>query len=789
MKSMNPKYPAAFECHLRRSATGATTLSRSRNAGECVARIRRVGDRVYIQAQDSEPPIKRNLQALDADTWCEIRSRDSLSVGDRQVALPDDCFQQRPRWNLVGRDIEYRLPSGKTLLQRTDVCILGGRLTAIMGPAGCGKSTLIKSLNGYLKPTAGHVALVRPNAAPIDTHRRPEATRTLLGYVPQETVLLPELTVGYSLDCRLALKYPDMPKDLRMRIAENAVHQLGFDRGKQTRDLLAKRVAVLSGGENRRANIAHELVLQPLVMLLDEPTTGVSAPDAERIVKCLKSLSQDQGIAVAAIIHQPSADVFAQFDDLILMNSHGRVVYHGPAVEACKVLSAFGHKENEPVNPAEVLLDLAHGGRLKSLADHLAFQNRYEKVLGLTHNQGDVLPQVRPEENTSPSWLYALQRLLRRSLRGFRNDRFTIGAAFGQAPLIALLIILAFIGYRDDWKAEDMYARYVTHFQSAYDKVLDIPIPAAALENLEAQDQWVRSLPSWEALHNQATRAAHGEAEKDRVRIAEQHAGQRGAIYFMLVATAIWFGVLGGSREIVCELALLRREVRSGVPLRAWLGAKFMAQALILAVQCALVAGLVVPVLLGRTGISLGMAWLLMWSAGISGISLGLLVSAIAPTYRVALTLVPLLMIPQFLFGGLVRSEARMGTAGRWMSQVTLQRWGFEPFCRHDPYGREGVLQSQVESAGELPETRIDDAAWIPRTMQYRLWFHADRDERLSSERHPLSRMVRFEETGLLAMHLGSGRLRQPDWLPTAIQLAMSALALMACAVLVRRKV
>ncbi|MBE9563453.1 MAG: ATP-binding cassette domain-containing protein, partial [Proteobacteria bacterium] len=114
----------------------------------------------------------------------------------------------------------------------------------------------------------------------------------------------------------------------------------------------------LSGGERKRANLAHELIAMPLVLLLDEPTSGLSSVDADKIVRLLHKLTQLDDLTTIATIHQPSQDTFELFDNLLLMNYGGTVVYYGAISQAVPYFESVTGIINTNRNPAEYLLEI-----------------------------------------------------------------------------------------------------------------------------------------------------------------------------------------------------------------------------------------------------------------------------------------------------------------------------------------------------------------------------------------------------------------------------------------------
>jgi hypothetical protein len=183
--------------------------------------------------------------------------------------------------------------------------------------------------------------------------------------------------------------------------------------------------------------------------------------------------------------------------------------------------------------------------------------------------------------------------------------------------------------------------------------------------------------------------------------ISVSAAQRRAAIYFVLVSGAIWIGVMGACREIVDEKDVIFRELRTCVDAFPYVVAKCVAQGLLVGGQTAVLAGVVASVLLHGGWQAVIVLWAVLWAAGFAAACLGLLVSAVARDSRTALTIVPVLMIPQLLLGGLLRPPAQAGEASvarRLCEYATIQRWGFEAAVATDSYRESGVVSVEFAS-------------------------------------------------------------------------------------------
>jgi hypothetical protein len=266
--------------------------------------------------------------------------------------------------------------------------------------------------------------------------------------------------------------------------------------------------------------------------------------------------------------------------------------------------------------------------------------------------------------------------LVRRNFRVFFSDWQNLVLVAAQAPAVALLIVLAFWGYRADNRDDNHFARVVYYFHEY----------KAPYEADHA------AIP----IRGEVVPMAEDAAERETFRVSEPAARTRAAIYFVLISAAIWIGIMSACREVVNEYPVVVREAHSCMSLLAYVTAKSFVQAVLVAVQSAVLCLIVVSLLFEDTWWDgLSRLWIPVWLTAFTSACLGLLVSAASPTSRAALTVVPLLMMPQLLLGGLLRPPSEAESPNRLrmaLSNVTIQKWGFQAALRTDKYAEGGVL-------------------------------------------------------------------------------------------------
>lgn len=200
---------------------------------------------------------------------------------------------------------------GFSALSNVSLAVSSGEILALMGPSGSGKSTLLYILAGLDDPTDGTVALVGTRWTNLSGKDRARFRRHNSGFIAQGMTLLPQATAAENVEVPLLLE--GIGRTERMRRVEKALDEVGLA------DLAASLTDELSGGEQQRVAIARALVLEPRVVLADEPTGSLDAQTAQIIARLLVAAATKTGAAVVLVTHDPAIAQHA--DRIITLNS------------------------------------------------------------------------------------------------------------------------------------------------------------------------------------------------------------------------------------------------------------------------------------------------------------------------------------------------------------------------------------------------------------------------------------------------------------------------------------
>nr|KYP53068.1 ABC transporter G family member 28 [Cajanus cajan] len=264
--------------------------------------------------------------------------------------------RKRPLIEISFRDLTLTLKAqNKHILRYVTGKIKPGRITAVMGPSGAGKTTFLSALAGKaLGCSVTGSILINGRNESIHSFKK------ITGFVPQDDVVHGNLTVEenlwFSAQCRLSA---DLSKPEKVLVVERVIEFLGLQ---SVRNSLVGTVEKrgISGGQRKRVNVGLEMVMEPSLLILDEPTSGLDSASSQLLLRALRREALE-GVNICMVVHQPSYALFKMFDDLILLGKGGLTVYHGSAKKVEEYFSSLGIIIPERINPPDYIIDILEG--------------------------------------------------------------------------------------------------------------------------------------------------------------------------------------------------------------------------------------------------------------------------------------------------------------------------------------------------------------------------------------------------------------------------------------------
>lgn len=482
----------------------------------------------------------------------------------------------------------------RKLLDQVSFAIKANEFVGVLGPSGAGKSTLIRALNGMRRTTKGRVLINN-----LELYQHIDSLKQSIGYVPQDDIIHRDLTVYRTLYYVARLR---LSRDVSKGEIDQIIGEVLDVTGLTTRrDTL---VSQLSGGQRKRVSIAVELITKPSVIFLDEPTSGLDPAAEERIMKLFRQIAES-GRTVILTTH--AMENVRLFDKVVLLMG-GKLIFYGTPTEVLKFVGATNfidlyNKIEEPVQ-AEVA-KLGSISATVTKAQQSAFETRRAEIAEV------VAEDWRRRFTATESYQQYVSEPLsqvQQAARGVSPPRRRRSFIDAVLQWITLVRRYAEVLANDKWNLLILIGQAPT---------------IALLTYLVVGENDARDFP-----------------------------------YFVLSLIAIWFGTSVAARELVKERPIFQRERMVNLRLLSYVSSKLLVLSLIVGLQATLLfttlkilhfAGIMY-----LPGVLFGLPHLLVLVlTGIVGIAIGLFISAVVKTSEMATSLVPLILIPQILFGGL----------------------------------------------------------------------------------------------------------------------------------------
>jgi ABC-type multidrug transport system ATPase subunit len=558
-------------------------------------------------------------------------------------------------------ELEFKFPNGHIGLRSINISEGSGKLIGIMGASGAGKTTLLNTLAGLETPSAGSVVI---NG--VDSHKEKEKIRGLIGYVAQDDLLIEDLSVFENLYYNAKLCFKDLNEEEIVKKVNIVLASLGLDRIAHLKvgSPLNKKI---SGGQRKRLNIALELIREPAIMFVDEPTSGLSSRDSENVIDLLKELSL-KGKLIFVVIHQPSSDIYKMFDKMYIMDTGGYPVFYGNPVEAVtyfkKATKQVGSDQGQcptcgNVNP-EVIFNIIEARVVDEYGDLTNKRKISPPEWHELYKQTHHLQRFDDIKTASQAALRVPSRLkqtiiftIRDFLSKISNTQYMVINLL-EAPFLALLLALI-VRYRNTGNANEYIFR------------LNDNVPAYVL---------------------------------------------------IAVIIALFMGLTVSAEEIIRDRKIQKRETFLNLSRSSYIASKLIILFTLSAVQTITFA------VIGNYILEIKemnfVYWLVLFSVSCFANVLGLNISASFNSAVTVYIIIPLLLIPQMILSGAIFPFEKLNnsvtTKGKVpvIADIMVSRWAFEAITveqfKSNPYEKYFFAVEVEESAASYRSSY-----WIPK--------------------------------------------------------------------------
>ncbi len=520
------------------------------------------------------------------------------------------------------------------LLNDISLPIAPHKFVALVGGSGVGKTTLLNALSG-IHPAARGTVLYNGQ----DYYRHLDDFSTQIGYVPQDDIIHGRLRVADALYYTAKLRLPD---DFKRSQIKERVNEVLADVGLTHRR--RQMVRNLSGGERKRVSIALELLANPRVLFLDEPSAGVD-PGLDRKMMLLLRHLADQGHTIILVTH--ATENIDACDAVCFLARGGHLAFYGSPQEAKEYFNAPKFSEiYSQLEPTPETKDIPVQAEKRFKASPYYQKYVVEPLKEHLQEQPDEQNEqiIRIKRNRSSNRWEQFAILTRRYWRLLANDTGNLLILLLQAPIIGVILyLLASQGTFDPTSIatcpvrQDPVNNTGSIVSLSCQKVIDLLNTPQGMAYAQQQGETRLQILQNAILPNSGANAQ--------------------TLIFIMAFTAVLFGCINGAREIVKEAPVYRRERMVNLGIAPYMFSKFVVLGIFSLVQSAIVVyavnlktpfhqGIFLPVIVEIT--------ITMVLSALTGMMMGLLISALAPNTDRAMSLVPLVLIPQVIFSGAI---------------------------------------------------------------------------------------------------------------------------------------
>jgi ABC-type multidrug transport system ATPase subunit len=527
------------------------------------------------------------------------------------------------------KNLEYKFKGGQLGLRNINITEDSGKLIGIMGGSGAGKSTLLNVLNSSEVPSEGGVFI---NG--INIHSEKQKIEGVIGHISQDDLLIEELTVAQNLFYNAKLCFGNLSDHQITKMVLDLLGDLGLS---ETRDLKvgSPLEKTISGGQRKRLNIALELIREPAVLFVDEPTSGLSSRDSENIMDLLKELAL-KGKLVFVVIHQPSSEIFKMFDKLMILDVGGYPIYYGNPVDAViyfkTIINHVNSNESECITCGNVNPELIFNIIESKVLDEFGNLTNSRKVSSVEWNK------------------FYIERI---------ENKMEVLEANTTLPESTLKIPSKFKQFKI-FITRDILSK-LTNKQYLAINLIESPLLAFILAYLVK---------------------FYNTDASNKVGYIFRENDNMPAYLFMSVVVALFIGLTVSAEEIIRDRKILKRESFLNLSRISYLFSKISIMFLLSAIQTTLF------VLVGNSVLEIkGMFldyFLVLFTTSCFANMLGLNISASFNSAVTIYILIPFLIIPQLLLSGVIVKFDKLNPAITSQSNVPFtgeimaSRWAFE---------------------------------------------------------------------------------------------------------------
>ncbi|OFY64119.1 MAG: hypothetical protein A2V64_12940 [Bacteroidetes bacterium RBG_13_43_22] len=594
--------------------------------------------------------------------YSEISSRISETAYKGRISLDAD-------------DVTFRFRNSENGIHNLNFHGECGELIGILGGSGVGKSTTLSILNGTLKPHEGKVLI---NGYDLYDESERENLNGVIGFVPQDDLLIEELTVYQNIYYNAKMCLNNLSESKLAEAVNKILIDFDLDEIKDLK-VGSPLKKVISGGQRKRVNIALELLREPTILFVDEPTSGLSSVDSEAVMNLLKEQSH-KGKLVIINIHQPASEIYKMFNKIMIIDRGGYQVFFGNPTEAIiyfKSVSRHANPDEDQcikcgnvdtdqilqIVEAKVVDEHGKATRIRKVSPK-EWADKFIEKTDSRVRMSSVEKQKIPENN------FSIPGLIKQSVIFFTRD-FLSKVADKQYIIISLL--------------GPPFLAFLLAFFTRY------------------------------------TNEVYKFSENDNIP----------PYIFMCVITSLFFGLMISSEEIVKDRKILKRESFLHLSWFSYLNSKVMILFLVSAFQT-LSFVLIGNLILGIKGMTLSY-WLVLFTTSCSANILGLNISSAFNNVVTIYILIPFIIIPQLLFSGVLVKFDQLHLSNKSFKEfvpvigdVMTARWSFEALAveqfRNNKYEKQ-TFRYNMEARQNyfygafLISNKLNEDLWICRTV------------------------------------------------------------------------